>query len=60
MYSSQENKLIVASTAGDGFVVPMDEVLAQTRNGKQVLNVKGSCKSRGQQNSYRKLCGNRR
>ena len=40
-----ENKLIVASTAGDGFVVPMDEVLAQTRNGKQVLNVKGSVKA---------------
>ena len=39
---NQESKLIVASTAGDGFVVPMDEVLAQTRNGKQVLNVKGS------------------
>ncbi len=33
-------KLIVASTAGDGFVVPEDEVLAQTRSGKQVLNVK--------------------
>jgi topoisomerase-4 subunit A len=40
-----ENKLIVASTAGDGFVVPMDEVLAQTRNGKQVLNVKGAVKA---------------
>ncbi|MBT9382815.1 DNA topoisomerase IV subunit A [Pseudooceanicola sp. CBS1P-1] len=33
-------KLIVASTAGDGFIVPEDEVLAQTRSGKQVLNVK--------------------
>jgi topoisomerase-4 subunit A len=42
---NQESKLIVASTAGDGFVVPMDEVLAQTRNGKQVLNVKGSVKA---------------
>ena len=40
-----ESKLIVASTAGDGFVVPMDEVLAQTRNGKQVLNVKGTIKA---------------
>ena len=39
---NRESKLIVASTAGDGFVVPMDEVLAQTRNGKQVLNVKGT------------------
>ena len=42
---NQESKLIVASTAGDGFVVPMDEVLAQTRNGKQVLNLKGTVKA---------------
>ena len=34
-------KLLVASSAGDGFVVPEEEVLAQTRTGKQVLNVKG-------------------
>ncbi len=34
-------KLLVASSAGDGFVVPEDEVLAQTRSGKQVLNVRG-------------------
>ena len=33
-------RLLVASSAGDGFVVPMDEVLAQTRTGKQVLNVR--------------------
>jgi topoisomerase-4 subunit A len=33
-------KLLVASTAGDGFLVPEDEVIAQTRAGKQVLNVK--------------------
>ena len=33
-------KLLVASSAGDGFVVPEDEVLAQTRGGKQVLNVR--------------------
>jgi topoisomerase-4 subunit A len=33
-------KLLVASSAGDGFVVPEDDVIAQTRNGKQVLNVK--------------------
>jgi topoisomerase-4 subunit A len=35
------NKLLVASSAGDGFVVPEDDVVAQTRAGKQVLNVKG-------------------
>jgi len=34
-------KLLVASSAGDGFVVPADDVIAQTRNGRQVLNVKG-------------------
>jgi topoisomerase-4 subunit A len=34
------SKLIVASSAGDGFLVPEDEVVAQTRSGKQVLNVK--------------------
>ncbi|MEM6478566.1 MAG: DNA gyrase subunit A, partial [Pseudomonadota bacterium] len=33
-------KLLVASTAGDGFVVPEDEILAQTRAGKQALNVR--------------------
>ena len=37
-------KLLVASTAGDGFVVPEDEVIAQTRTGKQVLNVRGEVK----------------
>ena len=32
-------KLLVASTAGYGFVVPEDEVVASTRKGKQILNV---------------------
>jgi len=34
-------RLLVASSAGDGFIVPQDDVIAQTRTGKQVLNVKG-------------------
>ncbi len=38
-------KLLVASTAGDGFVVPEDEVIAQTRAGKQVLNVRGDTRA---------------
>ena len=38
-------KLLVASTAGDGFVVPSDEVLAQTRAGKQVLTVRDGVKT---------------
>lgn len=33
-------RLLVASTGGDGFVVPEDDVLAQTRTGRQVLNVR--------------------
>jgi len=33
-------RLLVASSAGDGFVLPEDEVVAQTRAGKQVLNVR--------------------
>ncbi|HET9717621.1 MAG TPA: DNA topoisomerase IV subunit A [Pseudolabrys sp.] len=33
-------KFLVASYAGNGFVVPEDEVLGTTRKGKQVLNLK--------------------
>lgn len=33
-------KLLIASAEGNGFVVPEDDVVAQTRSGKQVLNVK--------------------
>ena len=32
-------KLLVASTAANGFVVPEEEVVAMTRKGKQVLNL---------------------
>jgi topoisomerase-4 subunit A len=38
-------KLIVASSAGDGFVVPENDVIAQTRSGKQVLNVRGETRA---------------
>ncbi|MEQ6249042.1 DNA topoisomerase IV subunit A [Sulfitobacter sp. HNIBRBA3233] len=40
-----EGKLIVASSAGDGFIVPEAEVVAQTRSGKQVLNVRGDTRA---------------
>ena len=40
-----ERKLLVASSAGDGFVVPEADVVAQTRSGKQVLNVRGEVKA---------------
>ena len=39
-------KLIVASSDGRGFIVPEDEVVAQTRNGRQVLNVSGDSEAR--------------
>ena len=38
-------KFLVASYAGNGFVVPEDEVLGTTRKGKQVLNLKAPDKA---------------
>ena len=38
-------KLLLAASDGRGFVVPADEVVAQTRNGKQVLNVADDAKA---------------
>lgn len=35
-------KAVVASDAGRGFIVDEDSLIAQTKNGKQVLNLKGS------------------
>ncbi|KIT17986.1 DNA topoisomerase IV subunit A [Jannaschia aquimarina] len=35
-----ERRLVVASSAGDGFVLPSDELLSGRRAGKQVLNVR--------------------
>ena len=34
-------KLLVAADDGRGFIVKMEDVLAQTKNGKQILNVSG-------------------
>ena len=33
-------KLLVASSSGDGFVIAEDDAIAQTRSGRQVLNLK--------------------
>ncbi len=41
-----DRKLLVASTAGDGFVVPETEVVAQTRTGRQALNLRGEAVAR--------------
>ena len=40
-----DRKLLVASTSGDGFIVGENDVVAQTRSGKQVLNVRGDVKA---------------
>ena len=41
MVHAPGRKLLLASSDGRGFVVPEDEVVAQTRAGRQVLNVAG-------------------
>jgi topoisomerase-4 subunit A len=41
-----DGKLLLASSAGDGFIVPETEVLAQTKSGKQVLNVRGETRAK--------------
>ena len=33
-------KILIAASSGKGFVVPADDVVAQTKNGKQILNLK--------------------
>jgi topoisomerase-4 subunit A len=38
-------RMLVASSAGDGFVVDENEVIAQTRSGRQVLNVRDGVKA---------------
>lgn len=39
-------RILVASASGYGFLVKTDDVLAQTKNGKQVLNVDGGREAR--------------
>lgn len=39
-------RLLVASSDGNGFIVPEDDVLAQTRTGRQVLNVKDAVRAK--------------
>ena len=39
-------KLLVAATSGHGFIVKSDDVLAQTKSGKQVLNVSGNVEAK--------------
>ncbi|QZP09585.1 DNA topoisomerase IV subunit A [Caenibius sp. WL] len=39
-----KGQVLLASTAGKGFAAEMDELLAETRKGRQVVNVKGDVK----------------
>jgi topoisomerase-4 subunit A len=41
-----ESRIIVASTDGYGFIVKSEDVLAQTKNGKQILNVSGKAEAK--------------
>ena len=47
MVHQADRKLLVASTDGRGFMIPENDVLAQTRNGKQILNVSGKVEAMG-------------
>lgn len=40
-----DQKFVVASNDGRGFIVKAEDVLAQTKNGKQILNVDGKSKA---------------
>ncbi len=46
MVHDPERKLLVAASDGRGFVVAEADVIAQTRNGKQVLNVSGDVEAK--------------
>jgi topoisomerase-4 subunit A len=39
-------RLMVVSEAGDGFILPEDEAVAQTRAGRQVLNLRPGARAR--------------
>ena len=41
MLYEPERRLVVASTDGRGFIVKSEDILAQTKSGKQILNVSG-------------------
>jgi len=45
MLHKEGQRILVAATTGHGFIVKSEDVLAQTKNGKQVLNVPGSAEA---------------
>jgi topoisomerase-4 subunit A len=46
MIHKPDAKILVAATDGRGFIAPSNDVLAQTKNGKQVLNVDGKVEAK--------------
>jgi len=45
LMKAEGNKLLVAASTGHGLVVPVEAALAQTRSGKQVLNISGTARA---------------
>ena len=45
MFKATSETLLVAASSGHGFVVEVEQAYAQTKNGKQVLNVSGDVKA---------------
>ncbi|MCB9983174.1 MAG: DNA topoisomerase IV subunit A [Rhodospirillales bacterium] len=65
MLHAPGQKILVAATSGHGFIVKSDDVLAQTKNGKQVLNVSGKveavlCKPVGEGHDHIAVMGKNR
>ncbi len=45
LMKAEGNKLLVAASTGHGLVAPVEAALAQTRSGKQVLNISGTARA---------------
>ena len=45
LFKATSGKMLVAASSGHGFIVETEQALAQTKNGKQVLNVSGEVKA---------------
>ena len=45
MFKARSDRLLVAASSGHGFIVETEQAYAQTKNGKQVLNVSGDIKA---------------
>jgi topoisomerase-4 subunit A len=46
MVHAPGQRMFLASDDGRGFIVPTDDVLAQTKNGKQILNLDDGCEAK--------------